>query len=59
MFLAAGGSYIQAAARLHLHKNTVHYRVRKAEELLGRPVGEDRLQVEVALLAASLLRGRL
>ncbi|MER7435804.1 MULTISPECIES: PucR family transcriptional regulator [Pseudonocardia] len=59
VFLAAGGSYIQAAARLHLHKNTVHYRVRKAEELLGRPVGEDRLQVEVALLAASLLRGRL
>lgn len=59
VFLAEGGSYTWAAARLHLHKNTVHYRVRKAEELLGRPVGKDRLQVEVALLAASLLRGRL
>ncbi|MEJ8278366.1 PucR family transcriptional regulator [Pseudonocardia spirodelae] len=58
VFLAVGGSYTQAAARLHLHKNTVHYRVRKAEELLGRPVGEDRLQVEVALLAAAQLRGQ-
>lgn len=58
VYLASGGSYTQAAARLHLHKNTVHYRVRKAEELRGRPLGDDRLQVEVALLAASLLRHR-
>ncbi|OLM18231.1 hypothetical protein Ae707Ps1_2490c [Pseudonocardia sp. Ae707_Ps1] len=58
VFLASGGSYTQAAGRLHLHKNTVHYRVRKAEDLRGRPLGDDRLQVEVALLAASLLRSR-
>ena len=37
VFPDCGGSYTQAAARLHLHKNTVHYRVRKAEELRGRP----------------------
>ncbi|MFJ4031286.1 helix-turn-helix domain-containing protein [Streptomyces griseoluteus] len=40
----------QAATRLHLHKHTVHYRIRKAEELLGRPLAEDRLDVEMALL---------
>ncbi|MGW4304076.1 PucR family transcriptional regulator [Streptomyces sp. NPDC004376] len=54
-YLKSGGSYTQAAARLHLHKNTVHYRIRKAEELLGRPLTEDRLDVEVALLARALL----
>ncbi|WP_242625571.1 helix-turn-helix domain-containing protein [Streptomyces sp. BK022] len=54
-YLDSGGSYTQAATRLHLHKNTVHYRIRKAEELLGRPLAEDRLDVEVALLARTLL----
>ncbi|MFG3097704.1 PucR family transcriptional regulator [Streptomyces sp. NPDC048202] len=54
-YLSSGGSYTQAAARLHLHKNTVHYRIRKAEELLGRPLAEGRLEVEVALLARTLL----
>jgi DNA-binding PucR family transcriptional regulator len=56
VFLEAGGSYTHAAAQLHLHKNTVHYRVRKAEELRGRPLTENRLAVEVALLATSMLR---
>jgi DNA-binding PucR family transcriptional regulator len=38
-----------------LHKNTVQYRVRKAEQSLGRPVAENRLQVELALLASQWL----
>ena len=38
-----------------LHKNTVQYRVRKAEECLGRPVMQDRLHVELALLASQWL----
>ncbi|WP_020665115.1 PucR family transcriptional regulator [Amycolatopsis benzoatilytica] len=59
VFLDTDGSYTHAAARLHLHKNTVHYRVRKAEELCGRPLAENRLEVEVALRAAALLRNRL
>jgi DNA-binding PucR family transcriptional regulator len=58
VFLAAGGSFTDAAARLHLHKNTVHYRVRKAEEVRGRPVREDRLDVEVALVACKQLGQR-
>lgn len=59
MFLQASGSYTEAAARLHLHKNTVHYRVRKAEELRGRPLTDGRLDVEIALLACDHLPGRL
>jgi DNA-binding PucR family transcriptional regulator len=52
VFLKENGSYKATAERLTLHKNTVQYRVRKAEESLGRPVGENRLHVELALLAA-------
>jgi DNA-binding PucR family transcriptional regulator len=55
VFLQEGGSFKATAERLTLHKNTVQYRVRKAEEALGRPVGEDRLNVELALLASQWL----
>jgi hypothetical protein len=56
VFLSTGGSYTAAAARLSLHKNSVHYRVQKAEEMLGRPVPtEERLEVELALLACQWL----
>jgi DNA-binding PucR family transcriptional regulator len=61
VFLQEGGSFKATAERLTLHKNTVQYRVRKAEESIGGPVGQDRLPVELALLAchwlgASVLR---
>ena len=55
VFLAAGGSFTAAAEQLTLHKNTVHYRVRKAEEILGRPLQESRLEVELALAACRWL----
>jgi PucR-like helix-turn-helix protein/diguanylate cyclase with GGDEF domain len=58
VFLETGGSFTDAAARLHLHKNTVHYRVRKAEEIRGRPLGDGRLDVEVALVACQQLGPR-
>ncbi len=38
-----------------LHKNTVQYRIRKAKESLGRPVGENRYPVELALRASHWL----
>ena len=43
---------LDAAAReLGVHRNTVRYRVQRAESLLGRPVGgPSRLAVELALL---------
>jgi DNA-binding PucR family transcriptional regulator len=49
VFLECGGSYKTTAERLVLHKNTVQYRVRKAEEGLGRGVAEARQDVELAL----------
>jgi PucR C-terminal helix-turn-helix domain/GGDEF-like domain len=48
-FLQTGGSYKTTAERLTLHKNTVQYRIHKAEESLGRPVGENQHDVELAL----------
>jgi DNA-binding PucR family transcriptional regulator len=54
-FLQSGGSYKATAERLLLHKNTIQYRVRKAEESLGRPVGDDRHEVELALGACHWL----
>jgi len=55
VFLRSGGSYKTTAERLMLHKNTVQYRVRKAQESLGRPVGDDRHDVELALQASHWL----
>ena len=44
-----------AAEQLHVAKNTVLYRVRKAEQLLGRSLKEDHLKLQVALhLAAAI-----
>ena len=55
VFLAADGSYAAAGEQLTLHRNTVHYRVRKAEEERGRPIEGDRLSVELALAACRWL----
>jgi hypothetical protein len=54
-FLQNGGSYKTTAEQLMLHKNTVQYRIRKAEESLGRPVGKNRHDIELALQAAHWL----
>jgi len=55
VFLESGGSYKTTAEWLRLHKNTVQYRVRKAQESIGRPVGENRSDVELALRASHWL----
>jgi hypothetical protein len=55
VFLQTGGSYKTTAERLMLHKNTVQYRIRKAEESLGRPVGKNRNDVELALQTSQWL----
>ncbi len=55
VFLRSGGSYKATAEQLMLHKNTVQYRIRKAEESLGRAVGENRYDVELALQASRWL----
>ena len=55
VFLQTGGSYKTTAEQLMLHKNTVQYRIRKAKESLGRAVGENLYEVELALQASRLL----
>jgi DNA-binding PucR family transcriptional regulator len=50
VFLRGGGSYKTAADQLHLHPNSIKYRVQRAIERRGRPIGDDRLDVEIALL---------
>jgi DNA-binding PucR family transcriptional regulator len=55
VFLEEGGSFKATAERLTMHKNTVQYRVRKAADSLGCRVSENRLQVELALLASQWL----
>lgn len=55
VFLQENGSFKATAERLVLHKNTVQYRVRKAEAGLGRPLAAGRLSVELALLASHWL----
>jgi len=54
-FLHTGSSYKATAERLMLHKNTVQYRIRKAEESLGRPVSGNQHDVELALRASHWL----
>ena len=55
VFLQTGGSYKTTAEQLMLHKNTVQYRIRKAKESLGQPVGANRYDVELALRASHWL----
>ncbi|WP_370287754.1 PucR family transcriptional regulator [Nocardioides sp.] len=54
----ADGSSARAAARLHVHKNTVLYRLRQAEDLLGRSLEERRHDLETALRVHGLLGGQ-
>lgn len=50
-------SALRTARRLHVHQNTVVYRVKQAEEILGRAVEERRIELEVALRIADGLDG--
>ena len=54
-FLECGSSYTAASARHALHKNSVKYRVERAVEQRGRPVGDDRIDLELALVACRWL----
>jgi hypothetical protein len=55
VFLEEGSSFVGAGRRLGIHANTVAYRVRRAEVLLGRPVTERQLELRVALRLARVL----
>ncbi|WP_306357194.1 MULTISPECIES: PucR family transcriptional regulator [unclassified Nocardia] len=51
VFLGCEGSWRQAAERMHLHLNTVRYRIGRVEELTGRDLGrlDDRLDLYLAV----------
>ncbi|MEV5879580.1 helix-turn-helix domain-containing protein [Streptomyces sp. NPDC052101] len=51
-FLACDGSWARTAQALHLHVNTVHYRVERIERLTGRDLSRlrDRLDLWAALM---------
>jgi DNA-binding PucR family transcriptional regulator len=54
-YLAAGGSTTRVASQLFVHQNTVAYRVKRAEELLGRRVTDDPIELTCALTLAAVL----
>ncbi|MEU7905669.1 helix-turn-helix domain-containing protein [Actinoplanes sp. NPDC049118] len=54
-FLAERCSYTATAERVNLHKSTVRYRVEKAIATRGRPIHDERLDLELALVACRWL----
>jgi hypothetical protein len=48
-FVVSGFSYAAAAASLHIHRNTALQRVKKAEALRGRPLGDRPAELLAAL----------
>ena len=54
-FMRAGGSPTRVAKELYVHPNTVTYRVRRVEELLGRRLGERPVELLCALTLADTL----
>ena len=57
-FLQEDSSHSRAAKRLGIHENTVRYRIRQAEELLGRELTTGSLELQVALRIASSVAER-
>jgi DNA-binding PucR family transcriptional regulator len=56
VFLQEESSFVRAARRLGIHENTVAYRVRRAEEMLGRRTIERQLELRAALRLAGFVR---
>lgn len=56
VFLMNGGRWRAGAAHLHIHHNTLRYRLRRVELLTGRHLDEvaDRLDVQIALAVPRL-----
>lgn len=54
-YLSAERSLVTVAGELYVARGTVAYRVKRAEQILGRSAGERRLALHVALLLADEL----
>jgi hypothetical protein len=57
IYLEEHSSRGRTAKRLGIHENTVRYRIKQAEEVLGRSVDQRTLELRVALALAHLVRG--
>ena len=55
-YLDEHASRSRTAKRLGIHENTVSYRIKQAEEILGRGVDQRSLELRVALALAHLVR---
>jgi DNA-binding PucR family transcriptional regulator len=55
LYLQTWGSHLRTAELLNIHQNTVAYRIRRAEQLRGRPVYDRRPELEAALLLVDRL----
>ena len=58
IYLREGENAPRAAERLYAHRNTVLQRVARAEELLGHPIADRRLELALALELYHRLGGR-
>jgi hypothetical protein len=54
-YLLQGSSLARVSRQLGVHENTVSYRLRRAEEILGRRIDEHQLELQAALRLARLL----
>ncbi|MGY5115532.1 PucR family transcriptional regulator [Streptomyces sp. 900105755] len=53
-WFAAGGRAPDTAERMFLHPNTVRYRLRRVEELIGRPLSDPRTLADLGLALQAL-----
>ena len=53
-YLDCGRNLVDTARRLHVHRNTVVYRLAKIQRLLGRPLDERAFATQAALTLATL-----
>ncbi|HEX3786063.1 MAG TPA: PucR family transcriptional regulator [Pseudonocardiaceae bacterium] len=56
-FLDNGASWTRTAAAMHLHVNTVHYRIERVEALTGRRVSDPRDQIDLHVALMLHFRG--
>ena len=57
-FLELGGHWREAAARLHIHHNTLRYRLERVEDLTGRKLSDTDTRVDLFLALAVDARPR-
>ncbi len=55
VFLQEESSFVRAARRLGVHENTIAYRIRRIEELLGHRTSERQLELRTALRIAAFV----